>query len=361
MPKFFKIYPISARMRVAFSNFNALFSRSRLKINKLCRKTKINLQNRNLNHLNIMATNPIPVALPQLFALAQDAADGATTHGAAIGLVHNTGANISADLAAARDAETTFAASKTANDTASTALRVADSNARAFIKAVAAYFTQIISDGWTAAWEATGFPNQSPSIPALQDERLSLCASLRDYFLANPSLQITTGGYFLTGAKADSLYTAFKTARDAVNEANTDSAQKKILRDAATDALRARLRNLIAELGQLLDDTDPLWLAFGLNEPGAASTPDVPEAVAVTPGTPGVLHVNWAAARLAAHYRVWKQIVGTDANPIAVASPTDTEATLSGLPSGATAKITVTSVNDAGESTPSTEVTVTVP
>ena len=104
-----------------------------------------------------------------------------------------------------------------------------------------------------------------------------------------------------------------------------------------------------------------MWLAFGLNEPGAASTPDVPEAVSVVPGTPGVLHVNWPAARLAMHYRVWKQIVGTDANPIAVASPTDTEATLSGLPSGATVKITVTSVNDAGESTPSTEISVVVP
>ena len=165
----------------------------------------------------------------------------------------------------------------------------------------------------------------------------------------------------LTATRADALYVAFAAARDAVNAANVAAAQKKLLRDAAVEKLKARLRGLLAELGQLLSDTDPLWLAFGLNEPGAASTPDVPEAVAVTPGTAGVLHVNWAAARLAAHYRVWKQIVGTDANPIAVASPTDTETTLSGLHSGATAKITITSVNDAGESTPSAEVSVVVP
>ena len=188
-----------------------------------------------------------------------------------------------------------------------------------------------------------------------------MCASLRAFFTANPTQEISNGNLVLTAARADALFAAFAAARDAVNAAEVAAGQKRILRDAAVEKLKARLRGLLAELGQLLDDNDPLWLAFGLNEPGASSTPDVPEAVSVTPGTPGVLHVNWAAARLAMHYRVWKQIVGTDANPIAVASPTDTEATLSGLHSGATAKITVTSVNDAGESTPSAAVTIVLP
>ena len=308
-----------------------------------------------------MASNPIPTTNLQLFALAHDAADGASVHGIAIGLLQNTAAKITADLVAAQTAEVAYAAAKTSKDTASANLRVSDSNARAFIKACAAYFTQIISDGWTAAWEATGFPNQSPSVPLTQDERMSLLPALRDYFNANPTLEITTGSLILTSGRADALYSDFADTRDTMNEANLDAGQKKVDRDTAVNALRTRMRGLITELGQLLDDTDPLWLAFGLNEPGAASTPDVPEAVSVTPGTAGVLHANWPAARLAAHYRVWKQIVGTDANPIAVASPTDTEATLSGLHSGATAKITVTAVNDAGESTPSTEVTVTVP
>ncbi len=352
---------IRARGRVKKLRIRSSARNFSLKINRLTKNEQLNLQNRNLNQITTMAANPIPDALPQLFALAQDAADGAANHGVAIGLVHNTATNLGDDLEAARTAEEIYAATKTAKDGFSADLRTVDSNARAFIKAVGAYFTQIISDGWSAAWEATGFPNQSTGIPSLQDERMTLCASLRDYFTANPTKEITNGSLVLTAARASDLYINFTDARIAVNEGNTNSAQKKILRDAAVDALKTRLRNLISELGQLLDDTDPLWLAFGLNEPGAASTPDVPEAVSVVPGTPGVLHVNWAAARLATHYRVWKQIVGTDANPIAVASPTDTEATLSGLHSGATAKITVTSVNDAGESTPSTEVSVVVP
>ena len=161
-----------------------------------------------------MSANPIPPTNPQLFALAQDAADGADVHGIAIGILQNTAAKISADLTAARAAEATYAASKTAKDTASANLRQADSNARAFIKALAAYYTQIISDGWTAAWEATGFPNLSTAVPLLQDERLTLCGATRDYLTANPTLEISNGSLVLTAARAESLFIAFSGARD---------------------------------------------------------------------------------------------------------------------------------------------------
>ena len=55
----------------------------------------------------------------------------------------------------------------------------------------------------------------------------------------------------------------------------------------------------------------------------------------------------------AEHYRVWKQVVGVDADFVAAGSPTDSDFTLTGLPSGATVKVRVTAVNDAGESQPS--------
>lgn len=58
---------------------------------------------------------------------------------------------------------------------------------------------------------------------------------------------------------------------------------------------------------------------------------------------------------------MWLFIVGVDADYRNVATANDTEATLTGLPSGATAKIQITSVNDAGESGPSAEVQAVVP
>lgn len=305
--------------------------------------------------------NNIPVALPALFSLANDMEDGIANHGVAVGLLHNTELVFGGDLDAAETADDNFDTAKTSRTTANTALRLADSNARAFIKAASAILAQNLGETWSDAWQSTGFPNNSTAVPTTQDERFALTRKLQVYFADNPTMEVNTPKIVVTSAKALLLRSALGDARTAVNDASTDCGNKIVLRDAAVETLKTRMRSLIAELGTLLDDNDPLWDAFGLNEPGAPSTPDVPEALSVTPGAAGVLHTNWPPARLALHYRVWKQITGVDANPVAVASPADTEATLPGLPSGATAKITVTAVNDAGESLPSAPVTVVVP
>jgi hypothetical protein len=308
-----------------------------------------------------MAANPIPESLSQLFALAEDAADGAKDHGAAIDLKQNTEAAIRADLAAARAAESDYGKAKAAKDTFATNLRIADSNGRAFIKAASALFSQTISESWTAAWEGTGFPNQSTAVPGTQDERFTLLASLKKYFTDNPTAEVNTPKLVITAAKADTLFIALSDARKAVNDGNTASGTQRDARDVVVSKLKDRMRGLIGELGQLIADTSPVWDAFGLNQPGASSTPEIPEALVVTLGTPGVLHVDWADARRATRYRVWKQLDGVDAAPVAVATVTDSNATLTGLPSGKPLKISVTAANEAGESPASDVVTVTVP
>ena len=58
---------------------------------------------------------------------------------------------------------------------------------------------------------------------------------------------------------------------------------------------------------------------------------------------------------------MWLWIVGTDSGFHAVETVTDSDATLSGLPSGTTVKIQVTSVNGAGESGAGPIVEVVVP
>ncbi|MCX6896340.1 MAG: fibronectin type III domain-containing protein [Verrucomicrobia bacterium] len=310
-----------------------------------------------------MATNPIADALPQLFASAEDAADGAHDHGAAVNLQQNTEARIRADLAAARAAENAYAAAKTLKDTRSGELRIADSNARAFLKAARAVLAQNLGEDWTAAWEVTGFPGQSTAVPGTQDERMTLCSSLNNYFTNNPAMEVNTANLVVTAVRADALFTAFSNARNASNNANSAAAGARNGRDGAVNTLKTRLRGLIAELGQLLDDTSPLWDAFGLNAPGAAATlpGDVPEALIATPGATGTVHVEWADARNATRYRVWKQIVSVDADFVAVATVTDSDATLSGLPDTRTVKLRVTAVNDGGESLPSVEISVVVP
>ena len=306
-------------------------------------------------------SNTLPSGRPQLFALGEDMADGLHDHGAAAGVKHNTEPVFRADLDAAKLAECVYGASKTAKDGFSTSLRIADSNCRAFLKAARAVLAQNLGKDWSAAWEATGFPSQSTAVPNTQDERLTLCSALKKYFTDNPAMEVNTAKLVVTAAKADTLFNAVSDARTAVNNGNTDAGNKMAARDAAEEKLRARLRGLITELEQLLDDNSTLWDAFGLNAPGAASTPDVPEALVVTPGAAGTLLVDWADARRAARYRVWVQVLTVDADFRAVATVTDSDATLSGLPSGKTVKVRVTAANDAGESGPSAEVQPVVP
>ena len=60
-----------------------------------------------------MATNQIPrTPIESVFALAGDMAGGAAAQGASIGLVQNTQATITADLTAARAAESGFQAAR---------------------------------------------------------------------------------------------------------------------------------------------------------------------------------------------------------------------------------------------------------
>lgn len=305
-----------------------------------------------------MAANPIPEALPQLFALAEDMADGLHDHQVAVGIKQNLEAVFRPELVAAKATETDYAAAKGAKDDLSTALRIADSNARAFIKASRAVLAQKLGELWSVAWEPTGFPNQSTAVPATQDERLTLCDSLRAYFNATPANEVAPMN--VTSANASAKFTALSNARNAYNNGASNATAKKQARDAAVVTLKARMRGLTSELGQLLDDISPLWDAFGLNAPGAASTPDVPEALVVTPGIAGTLFVDWADARRATRYRVWIQVVTVDADFRAAATVTDSDATMSGLPGGKTVKVRVTSANDAGESLPSAAVEAVV-
>jgi hypothetical protein len=136
---------------------------------------------------------------------------------------------------------------------------------------------------------------------------------------------------------------------------------KKNLRDAAEQTLRDRLSGLISELGQKLDDTDPLWLAFGLNEPGATNLPDSADGLVLTAGAAGTVLAHWSNASRATRYRVFKQIDGVDPVPVNIATVTDSDATLTGQPSGKMAKIYVIAANDAGQAAPSETVQIVAP
>ena len=138
-------------------------------------------------------------------------------------------------------------------------------------------------------------------------------------------------------------------------------ATKRFCATPPNKTLRDRLSGLISELGQLLDDNDPLWLAFGLNEPGATNLPDSADGLVLTAGPAGTVLAHWSNASRATRYRVFKQIDGVDAIPVNIATVTDSDATLTGQPSGKTLKIYIIAANDAGQAAPSDTVQIVVP
>ena len=303
-----------------------------------------------------MAANPIPTSLNALTALAEDAADGANTHEVAVGLKQNKEADIRADLADLLPKIATYGTAVGAKPAKSAAVRTADSNGKAFIGTARDVLTPSLGGQWSQAWEPTGFPNQSLGVPRNQAARQSLLAALRDYFTANPAQE--NAPLNITAAVAAARFTALSDGRSAFSQGVTATGQARVARDASAKRLTKRMRGLVDELTQLLDDDDPRWYAFGFNPPAAAETPDQVEGLVVTPGTDGDAFADWDDTPRALRYHVEIQIVGVDLDFRRVATVTDSDATITGLPPGATVRVRVLAVNDAGSSPPSDVVEV---
>ena len=306
-----------------------------------------------------MASNALPPKLDRLFTLCDDMNDGLTAHEVAVEVKQNTEAVMRPALGAARAAEANFGQCQVNKKTANATLTTADKAGRIFIINARKRLSGFLGEAYSLEWGAAGWPNNSTAVPTTQAERYNLIVSLKAYFTAHPAH--ASVDMEVTAALADTKSTAISDARAALGQKITESGQAKLARDNAEANLRKRMNGLIAELETLLSDVDPLWHAFGLSRPADVETPEVPSFTTVTPGVPTSLLVDWDDSLRADRWRVWLLIVGTDTEFQAVQTVYDSDATLSGLTSGSTARIQITAVNDAGESLPGPVVEIVVP
>lgn len=305
-----------------------------------------------------MASNPTPARLDELIASGEDLCDGLHQHEAALPVKQNLEAPTRADLTTLLNAKAATAQATGAQPAAYAALRVADSNGKGFITASVKVLSLSLGQSWTAAWAATGLPDQRVGVPRTQDARFTALAGLKAYFTANPARE--NAPLLVTAAQATALHTAISNARNSVGNALAATRAATIAEDAAEEAFRTRYRAAIDELGPLLGDDDARWYDFGLNRPADPSTPGQPGTVHVTPLGSGRLLVQIDGARRANSFDYYREIVGTDPGPVKAINTPGTQYTLQGLPPGASVTVTVTGVNDAGEGLPSTPVTVVV-
>ncbi len=311
-----------------------------------------------------MAQNPIPDPFDPLVAHAEDSADGANQHGASIGLLQNTEAAIRADITALTSAENTFQTYLMAKSMAMDELQTANSNGKAFIALFLRTGKTTIGTKWNAVWNAAGFAAGSLSVPRSQDERFGLLGSIRDFLSSHPQYESTNATHpelDVTAAIATSRYSTISTVRFNVNQAETNSGTAKDARDLARNALHARLTGLREELGQLLDDDDSRWYAFGFNRPADPETPGVPDGLVVTQGVAGsgTLIVDWNDSRRSTGFKVYARINGAQ-HPLEFGFFEDSQAVITLTP-GAVVQITVAAHNNHGYSAPSAPVNATAP
>lgn len=306
-----------------------------------------------------MASNALPTTRDALFALADNMCDGLHQLETPLNIKQTTEVVLRAALAAARSSEAGYGTAQVNRKTANSALIAADLAARTFIANSRKRLSKYFGDSYNTEWGAAGWPNNSTAIPSTQDERFNLVDSIKLHLTANPAH--ASVDMDVTVAIADATYTALSDARAALDQKVTAVGVAKVARDTAEVNLRKRMNGLIAELAIVLADDDPRWHTFGLNAPADPATPEPPTFTTLVPGVAGTLLVDWDDALRADHYRVWIFIVGVDTDWRAVQSPGDSDATLSGLTSGQTVKVRVTSSNAAGESQPGPEAQAVVP
>jgi hypothetical protein len=180
---------------------------------------------------------------------------------------------------------------------------------------------------------------------------------------ANPAREVKDiNGIACTAAACQSASDAIVAADKASNQSNTDAGNAQAAYQDDLDAARARASGLLSELDQLLDDSDPRWLAFGFDLPGHPGAPDVPQNLTVTAGTPGslTLYAHCDDARRADGYRFTVNNAA-DNSTLAEQLTQDAEATFNGLPSGAKVNVIVTARNATGESQPCDAMAAVVP
>ena len=192
-------------------------------------------------------------------------------------------------------------------------------------------------------------------MPRNHEARQGLLAAARADLVAHATYEASLpqpGGVpalALSAAQALTLHTTMQTARTLINTRTAEQASVKTTRDADVEALYDEVSATIAELSDLLSDTDPRWEAFGLNIPASPNPPPGVASLTVSAAGTGRELASWPYAARADYYRVFLKRVGVDADFVNVADPKDLEYTLKALTPGTTIELYVVPMNDGGD------------
>jgi hypothetical protein len=280
-------------------------------------------------------------------AAADTAISGATQYGAGIGLTHATGPGLTTQRNALSTAHDVHIAAKAEMRTRRLALSAMILMVLAFIASARDMLKTFLGITHSASWEQVGFLTSLALPRKLADIKFVL-ERMVTYFTANPARE--NEALNVTAARAQTLLTDLTAAMAAVTNYKTTLDDAKKDRDSKFTTLRNSIGGLFKELVVLLDPLDGKFLSFGFFKPGALSLPDVPTNVIVVLIGANAMSVKWNSSARAERYHIWTRVIGVDTEPVLAATRDDLDVTLEGLPSSAQIEVSVSAVNNGGES-----------
>ncbi len=294
-----------------------------------------------------MATNKIEKKFDGLMSQSARCRIGADEIGAGIPLLINTGQVIGENRAELASTQAAYKQYIAALEQAFENYHEGFTECRTWCMQTRDYLKRYLGNEFNQAWTAAGFHN-SLAIEPNEAFVNTLLGSLAAFFDDHEDWQDEAHG--ITAAQAQSLRDGLTSAYGAVSFVKQQSRISKEARDAAFKALRARLSGLCAELRQRIGLYDPRWLAFGLNIPGASTTPAVPENVTAISYGSGQILAACDAVPNASHYRFFTQANLEQLEPVFAGNSYTPSLVISGLEAGQPYQVFVSAANAAGES-----------
>jgi len=288
--------------------------------------------------------------MSNLYDNGDKALQGLTQFEVALGISHVTKAMLEPVLLDARAKSLAYDNARNNKAAAYDALRAKRTAADDFLSSARSYLATFLGDSWSPAWVPLGFNRTMLVLPRRDPERKDMLLRFKQYFVEHPAQESVAAN--LSAASVDEVYIDLRDAVASATDGTRLVREKRNALDAANALLAKKLFCLRRELEALLDPLDPRWLEFIDRIPG---DPHVPEQVtAVTANVqPGVITLDWPDAPRAARYKVVKQVIGVDAEPVLAATVADSDAQLTGVPSGATVKLQIVAANGVGDAVPS--------
>ncbi|MDB6025175.1 MAG: hypothetical protein JWM68_1398 [Verrucomicrobiales bacterium] len=293
--------------------------------------------------------------LPALLTSAGDAATAADALKLEVPLLQNSEPKIRIDIAALLLAINIYETAKTELSARRETVRTVTESTLDRMILARDNFKPVLGSQFGQPWVALGMPD-SLAFPRTAVELQPIVGSYKEYLETHPAQEVAAKE--ITAAAFDALFTGLNAARDAVTAQELVIDNAKGIRDDKAAILRKRMRSLVDELNMLLGPLDARWKRYGFNMPGAQETPDVPTNIQVILIGPNAAAMKWEAPARADYFRVWRRIIGVDAEPVAVGSPADLDFTLENLPAASTVEVYLSAVNNGGESALSEKVTI---